>query len=126
MVTRAHGLPRVGRVAIVVALVASLVGAFAASSSRAATTPLPRLALRPVADVKGGTALAARTGDTALYVAQQQGVVVAVLNGQTLDPPVLDISDEVSNKLEQGLLGIAFSPDGTHLYVALPARRGRV
>src|SRR5262245_51250787 len=126
MVTRAHGFPRVLSVMMVITLASSLVSVLAATESRAATTALPQLALRPVADVKGGTALAARTGDTALYVAQQQGVVVAVLNGHALDAPVLDISDEVSNKLEQGLLGLAFSPDGTHLYVDFTDRSGRV
>jgi glucose/arabinose dehydrogenase len=31
--------------------------------------------------------------------------------------PVLDLSDEVSQGGEQGLLGLAFSPDGAYLYV---------
>ncbi len=63
-------------------------------------------------------AMAVRSDDAALYVAEKGGRVVAIRGG-TIDPtPVLDISSKVSNGGEQGLLGIAFSPDGQYLYVS--------
>lgn len=72
--------------------------------------------LTPVADVTGPTAFAVREGDTALYVAEQGGRLVAVRDG-ALDPqPVLDLSDRVQSGGEQGFLGIAFAPDGSKLY----------
>jgi glucose/arabinose dehydrogenase len=61
---------------------------------------------------------AVRPGDDALYVIEQAGRVRAVRDG-ALDPtPVIDLSDEIeSGGNEQGLLGIAFSPDGDRLYL---------
>jgi glucose/arabinose dehydrogenase len=73
--------------------------------------------LTPVADVDAPTAMAVREGDSAFYVTEQGGRVVAVRDG-VLDPqPVLDLTGQVSGGSEQGLLGIAFSPAGTELYV---------
>jgi glucose/arabinose dehydrogenase len=61
--------------------------------------------------------MAVRANDAALYIAQKTGQVVAI-RGETVDQrPVLDLSAEVSQGGEQGLLGLAFSPDGTFLYV---------
>jgi glucose/arabinose dehydrogenase len=57
-----------------------------------------------------------RLGDPALYIAQKTGTVVAVIGDRVLPRPVLDLSGEVSQGGEQGLLGIAFSPDDRFLY----------
>ena len=62
-------------------------------------------------------ALATREGDPTIYVAQKTGQVVAVRRGRVARRPVLDLSGEVSQGGEQGLLGLAFSPDGSLLYV---------
>lgn len=61
-------------------------------------------------------ALAQRPGDDTLYVAEQSGGVRRIRDGEVIDS-VLDLSGEVSRGNEQGLLGIAFAPDGSHLYV---------
>ncbi|HEX5586309.1 MAG TPA: PQQ-dependent sugar dehydrogenase [Acidimicrobiia bacterium] len=107
-----------GAVSAVAAVAISLAVAVSGSSrTAAAAASIPPLALQPVAALPALTALAARAGDSALYVTQQQGVVRAVRNGKALDPPVLDISDQVVAQGEQGLLGLVFSPDGTKLYV---------
>jgi glucose/arabinose dehydrogenase len=59
--------------------------------------------------------MAVRNGDPTLYVAEKTGQVVALRPGG-LDPtPVLTV--QVSAGSEQGLLGVAFAPDGSHLYV---------
>jgi glucose/arabinose dehydrogenase len=94
------------------------------STSGGATTTGggPRLAesnikLTPVAQVEDPTAFAIRQGDTALYVTEQVGRVRAVRDGQLAPEPVLDISADVRSGGEQGLLGMAFSPDGTRLYL---------
>ncbi len=46
-----------------------------------------------------------------LYVVEQGGVIKVLSNGTTLPNPFLDISGEVSNGNEQGLLGLVFHPD---------------
>ena len=75
------------------------------------------LLLTQVADVDQPVDMAVRAGDGALYLAEKVGRVRAVRDG-ALDPnPVLDLSDDVSTGSEQGLLGLAFSPDGGHLFV---------
>jgi glucose/arabinose dehydrogenase len=57
-------------------------------------------------------------------VAEKVGRVVA-LRGPRAEPHVvLDLSDEVSLGSEQGLLGLAFSPDGRFLYVDLTDAEG--
>jgi glucose/arabinose dehydrogenase len=75
------------------------------------------VALTPVADgLASPVALAWRSGDERMYVAEQAGRVRVVgTDGRVSADPVL--ATEVSNGNEQGLLGIAFSPDGTKLYV---------
>ena len=71
-----------------------------------------------VASLEQPLAMAVRAGDTALYVAQKTGKVVAIRAGRTVDKvPVVDLSDDVSLGSEQGLLGLAFSPGGDELYV---------
>ena len=68
--------------------------------------------------------MAVRSGDGALYVAEKGGRIVAIRGG-TVDPaPVLDLTDDVSNGGEQGLLGLAFSPDGRFLYVSFTDTNG--
>ena len=72
--------------------------------------------LERVATLEQPIALAVRSGDRTLYVAERSGRVMAVRDGR--DPGVvLDLSGEISFGGEQGLLGIAFSPDGGFLYV---------
>lgn len=85
--------------------------------------PPPPLAIRPVAQTGGLTAMAVRQGDGDLYVTEQKGLVRRLrVKGGTVsldEPPVLDLRDITTAGGEQGLLGITFSPDGTQLYVAL-------
>jgi glucose/arabinose dehydrogenase len=77
-----------------------------------------RIRLVRVATLEQPLAMAVREGDSALYVAQKTGQVVALRAGRTVDKvPVLDLSDEVSLGGEQGLLGLAFAPGGRELYV---------
>ena len=61
-------------------------------------------------------ALTVRSGDTALYIAEKGGRVQRIADGGAATT-VLDIRSQVSTGSEQGLLGLAFSPDGGRLYV---------
>ena len=70
-----------------------------------------------VATLDQPLALAVRPDDPTLYVAEKIGRVVAIRDGHVDRRPVLDLSKEVSLGSEQGLLGLAFSPDGQFLYV---------
>jgi glucose/arabinose dehydrogenase len=71
--------------------------------------------LQQVAVLQEPLALAVRDGDDTLYVAQKTGQVMAIRGGSVRE--VLDLSAVVSQGGEQGLLGLAFSPDGRFLYV---------
>jgi glucose/arabinose dehydrogenase len=83
-----------------------------------------RVRLAKVATLEQPVAMAVRPGDRALYLVEQVGRVRAVRGGQ-LDPtPVVDISAKVRAGGEQGLLGLAFSPDGRFLYLAYTDRDG--
>jgi glucose/arabinose dehydrogenase len=68
-----------------------------------------------VASLQQPLAMAVRINDPALYFAQKTGEVVAVDDGGAVRT-VLDLSRRVSQGGEQGLLGIAFSPNGQYLY----------
>jgi glucose/arabinose dehydrogenase len=92
------------------------------SSTIASIPPSPDLAavhvhLEHVATLEQPLAMAVRPGDPALYVAEKGGLIVAVRDGEVDPDPVLDLSGEVSSGSEQGLLGLAFAPEGSFLYV---------
>jgi glucose/arabinose dehydrogenase len=81
-------------------------------ASQSATMSLTR-----IATVDQPLAIAIRHGDPSIYIAEKTGRVVAIRDGSVVKRPVLDLSDDVSLGGEQGLLGLAFSPDGRYLYV---------
>lgn len=72
-------------------------------------------------------ALAARPGSPDLYIAEKGGRVRLIkvttneftkkVTYQVQTTPLLDISDEVINEGERGLLGMTFSSDGRKLYI---------
>jgi len=80
--------------------------------------------LTPVAGIPGSLALATRANDSALYIATKSGPVRAIRGGQVDPTPVLDLSGQVSTGGEQGLLGIAFALDGSHLYASYTDTNG--
>ncbi len=85
------------------------------------------VALTPVASVDGPTKLVARPGTDRLYVATQGGQVLVVdpAAGADARPEVaLDLTDVTQSGGERGLLGLAFSPDGSTLYVHHSGTRG--
>src|SRR5690349_16421821 len=75
------------------------------------------VALRSVASgLDSPVALAWRAHDARMYVAEQPGRVRIVdTNGRVATQPVLSLTG-LSHGNEEGLLGIAFSTDGTKLY----------
>jgi glucose/arabinose dehydrogenase len=99
--------------------------AVAARTATSAQFRAARVRLVRVAQLEQPVAMAVRPGDDdTLYLVEQVGRVRAVRDGR-LDPtPVVDISGEVTAGGEQGLLGLAFSPDGRYLYVAYTDRDG--
>jgi len=98
-----------------------------------------RFALVPVADVPVPIALAARPGTGQRYVATLTGQVWLLDPADGRDAEggaeagaapqlVVDIGSRVSEGCENGLLGIAFSPDGSQLYLSYTdtARNSRI
>lgn len=102
-------------------------GSSQSSTGGPATSPFDPLAVRltVVAEAKSPVALAPRPGTTDLYVAEQGGAVRRItVSGEgedrkyhVDDDPILDLTGQTRAQGEQGLLGLAFSPDGSHLYV---------
>ena len=94
-----------------------------ATSPPGTPTPTPtstgplRVALQPVVKLSSPLAMAVRTGDPALYVAGQGGTIHAIRGGRVDPTPILDIGSKISLGSERGLLGLAFSADGSLLYV---------
>jgi glucose/arabinose dehydrogenase len=73
--------------------------------------------LRRIATLDQPLAMALRRDDGGLYIAEKGGRIRVIRSGKLSNVIVLDISTQVSNGGEQGLLGLAFHPDGSKLYV---------
>ncbi len=113
------------------------VGSGAPAGSVASTKTTRGLAevdvrLRLLARFDKPVALAVRPGDPRpgrIYVAEQGGRVRALnqagANGGTIDPvAVVDLRSRTAADGERGLLGLAFSPDGSEMYVNYTDRHG--
>ncbi len=87
-----------------------------------ATVGDPVVASEPVADFDRPIDLAVRPDDDRLYVVEQSGRVVRY--DGTENVTMLDVAGRISSGNEQGLLGLAFSPDGTLAYVNFTDRSG--
>jgi glucose/arabinose dehydrogenase len=96
------------------------------ASAGAPDADLPDLsvavALTPVAELMSPTA-AAVAPDGTLYLGDRPGTVHA-LTDDGVGPAVLDLSEETTTDGERGLLGLAFAPDGSELYVSMTDRDG--
>jgi glucose/arabinose dehydrogenase len=90
-----------------------------ASSGGPSTPPLKDVHVRltGLARVDSPTAMAVRTGDDHLYVTEQSGRVVRVPHDGGAGQTVIDLRTRIRSGGEQGLLGIAFSPDGATMYL---------
>ena len=78
----------------------------------------------PVAPLDQPISLAYRKDDSRLYLAQKAGKLVGVKDGRAEPNALIDISGEVSLANEQGFLGVAISPDGSHLYINYTNKAG--
>jgi glucose/arabinose dehydrogenase len=96
----------------------------AAGAASAAEFRRERVRLVQVAALQQPLATALRPGEQTLYVAEQTGRVRAIRDGRVDPDPVLDVSGEIVAGGEQGLLGLAFSPDGRYLYVDFTDKAG--
>lgn len=94
-----------------------------------------RLELVPIADIEAPIALAAKPGAGQRYVATLTGQVWLLDHADSRDADggvtprlVADIGTRVSQGCENGLLGMAFSPDGSQLYLSYtdPARNSQI
>jgi glucose/arabinose dehydrogenase len=73
----------------------------------------PALALDLVADGLDEPLFVASTpgDDTRLFVVEKGGAVRVIVNGELQEQPFIDITPNVVNQGERGLLGLAFHPD---------------
>ncbi len=93
------------------ALVAGCGGGGGSSETTATESGGGSLRLEKVGDFNQPTYIAQPPGSNDLYVVEQGGTIRIVRNGDVVSQPALDISDQVTDNDEQGLLSIAFPPD---------------
>jgi glucose/arabinose dehydrogenase len=96
----------------------------AAQTATRARFQAAKVRLAKVATLEQPVAMAVRPGEDTMYVVEQVGRVRAIRDGRLDSTPVVDISEEVTAGGEQGLLGLAFSPDGRYLYLAYTDQDG--
>jgi glucose/arabinose dehydrogenase len=77
----------------------------------------PVVAFQEVANLDAPLDVSWRADDPHLYVVEQAGRVVALDPSTGEARVVLDVTDRTDRNGEQGLLGLAFSPDGTRAYI---------
>jgi glucose/arabinose dehydrogenase len=82
-----------------------------------------------VAEADDPTALTARAGSDVLYVAERAGTIRTLRiaddgTGTLGDQPVLDLTGQTTTDSERGLLGVAFSEDGSTLFASYTNRQG--
>ncbi len=87
--------------------------AAAPAPAGAGTVTWPVLELKPVVSGLSQPLAVVDAGDNSgrLYVVEKTGVIRVIEAGQLLATPFLDIHTRVRTNSEQGLLGLAFSPD---------------
>lgn len=81
----------------------------------------PRVAAQEVGRFDRPVDLVVRPGDAALYVVQQRGQVIRWDREAGTADVVLELTGRLAEGNEQGLLGLAFSPDGAVAYVDFTA-----
>ena len=81
----------------------------------------PRVGAEEVGRFEQPVGLVVRPADDALYVVQQRGQIVRWGRDDGTTEVVLDLAGRLSEGGEQGLLGLAFSPDGRTAYVDFTA-----
>lgn len=91
--------------------------AAAPTATRKAARP-PSLRLVPVTQADKPVGMVLHPSSASTFIVEQVGTVRPLV-GSVLGDPVLDVRDQVSDGNEQGLLGLAFSRDGTKAYVHL-------
>lgn len=77
-----------------------------------------------VAEVDEPVDATSRPGDPAVYVVSRDGRVLRMVGGSLDEQLALDVSDLTEGGGERGLLGLAFSPDGSTAYLNYTDRSG--
>ena len=113
-------LASISALALVAALIAGCGGGSDSDGSANTTAEQPTTAqpgaggkvrLEKVGDFDQPDYVTQAPGSDDLYVVERPGRLRIVRGGQTLSEPALDITDQVADEGEQGLLSVAFDPD---------------
>lgn len=88
------------------------------------TGDLAQPALELLAEVDEPVDAAMRVGDDAIYLVSRKGRVLRLVDDTVESEPALDITDLTNAEGEQGLLGLAFAPNGSIAYLNYTDRSG--
>jgi glucose/arabinose dehydrogenase len=80
------------------------------SSPAAAAPPPPGFVVEPVVSGLEVPVAFDFASDGTMFVAEKRGVVRVVRDGELLPTPFIDISDDVNDRFEHGMLGLALHP----------------
>lgn len=95
----------------------SLLPATAGAAVPPRGAPFPKLRLARVATARQPAGVVPRAGDPNLYVIERLGRVRAITPAGADRGVVVDLMTETARGAEEGLLGLAFTPDGSKAYV---------
>ena len=113
----ASGTPPTGSTALTTLSSATASTGTNTEAPATASGPAEPVAFNEVATFDTPIDLAVRAGDAAWYVVEQPGRVVRYDPATGSSAEVLDVTDRTSSNGEQGLLGLAFAPDGASAYI---------
>lgn len=114
------------------AVVVLLSACASSGGSDDAATPVPEPStevvseptLELITEIDEPVDAAMRVGDDVIYLVSRKGRVLRLVDETVESEPVLDITDLTNAEGEQGLLGLAFAPNGSTAYLNYTDRSG--
>ena len=96
----------------------------ATPATRSSTEEVAATTLELLTEIEEPVDAAMRVGDDAIYLVSRKGRVLRLVDDNVESEPALDITNLTNAEGEQGLLGLAFAPNGSTAYLNYTDRSG--